>query len=90
MDKEICDIMHYVEFYNLDAAKGYKAYKMLKECRQHRRLIKDEREKVATVIEALGDFELIENMKKCLKQFRGLENLKYEPRILHELFEDAS
>ena len=42
VDKEICDILHYIEFCNLNAAQGYKAYKMLKERRIKRRSIKNE------------------------------------------------
>ena len=90
VDKEICDIMHYIEFYNLDAAKGYKMYKMLKDCRLRRRKIKDEYEKVGVAITTLANEDLIEKMKTALKQMKGLDNRVYTPRILTELFEEAS
>lgn len=90
VDKEICDIMHYIEFYNLDAAKGYKMYKMLKDCRLRRRKIKDEYEKVGAAITTLANEDLIEKMKTALKQMKGLDNRLYTPRILTELFEEAS
>ena len=90
VDKEICDIMHYIEFYNLDAAKGYKMYKMLKDCRLRRRKIKDEYEKVGAAITILANEDLIEKMKTALKQMKGLDNRLYTPRILTELFEEAS
>ena len=90
VDKEICDIMHYIEFYNLDAAKGYKMYKMLKDCRLRRRKIKDEYEKVGAAITTLANEDLIEKMKTALKQMKGLDNRVYTPRILTELFEEAS
>ena len=90
VDKEICDIMHYIEFYNLDAAKGYKMYKMLKDCRMRRRKIKDEYEKVGMAITALANEDLIEKMKTALKQMKGLDSRLYTPRILTELFEEAS
>lgn len=90
VDKEICDIMHYIEFYNLDAAKGYKMYKMLKDCRLRRRKIKDEYEKVGMAITALANEDLIEKMKTALKQMKGLDSRLYTPRILTELFEEAS
>lgn len=90
VDKEICDIMHYIEFYNLDAAKGYKMYKMLKDCRLRRRKIKDEREKVSAAIQAVGNLEFVEKIKTCLCQMKGLDKRKYTPRILDELFEEAS
>lgn len=41
IDKEINDIYHYIEFSNLDAYRGWKAYKMLKDKLNERRKIKD-------------------------------------------------
>ncbi len=90
VDKEICDIMHYIEFYNLDAANGYKMYKMLKDCRLRRRKIKDEQEKVNATLMVFGNDELIEKMRICLKQMKGLDGRLYTPRVLKELFENAS
>ena len=90
VDKEICDIMHYIEFNNLDAAKGYKVYKMLKDCRMRRRKIKDEHEKVNAAIQVLANDDLIEKLKIALKQMRGLDQRLYTPRVLTELFADAS
>ena len=34
--------------------------------------------------------ELIEKMKSALKQMKGLDYRVYEPRVLTELFENAS
>ena len=90
VDQEICDIMHYIEFNSLDAANGYKAYKMIRDCRLRRRQIKDEREKVKAAIQAVGNVQLIEDLKTCLCQIKGLEGRTYKPRILEELFENAS
>ena len=87
VDKEICDIMHYIEFFNLDAARGYKVYKMLKERRLRRRQIKDEFEKVSAVIQAMGDEPFLQKMNTCLRQMEGLDRRQYEPRVLVELFE---
>ena len=88
--KEICDIMHYVEFNCLDAANGYKAYKMLRECRIRRRKIKDEEYKVAAAIQALGGDELPQKLKESICQIKGLEHRQYKPRVLEELFEHVS
>ena len=90
VDKEICDIMHYIEFNNLDAANGYRMYKMLKDCRLRRRKIKDDLEKVNLIIPALGNKELVNSLKTCLGQMNGLDHRKYMPRVLDELFEEAS
>lgn len=42
VDKEISDIYHYIEVSNLDAYRGWKAYKLLKDKLIERRKIKDE------------------------------------------------
>ena len=47
IDKEICNIMHYLEFNELSDPDMIKASKMLQECRRHRHEIKDEMEKTA-------------------------------------------
>lgn len=90
VDKEICDIMHYIEFYNLDAAKGYKTYKMLKDCRLRRRKIKDEYEKVSAAITVFANDDLIDKLKNALHQMKGLDARTYKPRVLAELFEEVS
>lgn len=40
VDREITDIEHYIEFYPLNACQGYKAAKMMKDCRVKLRDIK--------------------------------------------------
>ena len=90
VEKEICDIMHYIEFNNLDAANGYKIYKMLRECRIRRRKIKDEDVRVSAAIQALGGIDLQEKLKSSICQIKSLDNRIYRPRALNELFEAAS
>ena len=90
VEKEICDIMHYVEFNSLDAANGCKVYKMLRDCRLRRRLIKDENIKVTAAIEALGDLTLQEKLKESICRIKNLDNRQYSPRVLEELFYEAS
>ena len=89
VDKEICDIMHYIEFNSLDAANGYKMYKMLRDCRMRRRKIKDDMEMVDASLQALGDQTLLEKLKICLKRMESLDYRQYHPRVLTELFEEA-
>ena len=83
VDLEICDIQHYIEFFSLDAAKGYKAYKMLKERLIRRREIKDEIAKVNLFLAGNAtDF----SSGKVTQQLRTMECRNYQPRILNELF----
>ena len=46
--------------------------------------------KEATNTTALANDDLIEKIKTALKQMKGLDNRLYTPRILTELFEEAS
>ena len=83
IDREICDIEHYIEFFALDAAKGYKAYRMLKERLKRRRFIKDEMAKVGVFLRcASGDF----SSGKGTREIKGVDNSGYKPRVLNELF----
>lgn len=83
VDQEICDIEHYIEFFSLDAAKGYKAYKMLRDRLQHRRHIKNELAKVSHMLSGSP-----ENFSsgEVGRRIRGLDHAGYSPRVLGELF----
>lgn len=85
VDKEICDIRHYIEFYTFNASKGYKLCKMLKDKLIERREIKDE-------LEVINRISLMPVGTICNGKGKGIiENLQdkqYTPRVLSELFED--
>lgn len=83
VDQEISDIEHYIEFNKLNAADGYKAFKMLQDKRLERRAIKDDFLKFKILSEAnvsdIFDGTLEEKL-------RELDNRTYTPRVLKELF----
>lgn len=85
IDQEISDIYHYIEFNALNAADGYKAYKMLHEKLQKRRVIKDDYSK----------FQILTNSKvsdifdgTLDDKLNDFEKRTYTPRVLTELFEN--
>ena len=84
IEREITDIYHCMEFYNLDAAKGFKIYKMMQERLIRRRQNKDETLKIDYILS--GGISGLTS-KKTRKQFEALENRQYQPRALKELFE---
>ena len=84
VDKELSDLNHYIEFCNLNAAQGYKAYKMVKERRIKRRYIKNELAVVNTILEKKLSDSITEDIGKVI---RGLDERIYTPRILNELFD---
>jgi len=85
IDREISDIEHYIENYNLNASDGFKAYKILQGRRRKRRRIKDELIKVS-IIENI-DIKS-NNTQQIIDRIEGLDNRKYKARtdVLIELF----
>lgn len=84
IDKELSDLLHYIEFCNLNAAQGYTAYKMVKERRIKRRSIKNE----LTVVEAILNKKISESVTdEIMKTVRSLDQRSYEPRVIAELFD---
>jgi hypothetical protein len=83
-DREICDIQHAAEFFNLNAAQGYKLYKMLHDVCVRRRAYKNEIQEIDLTLgkkinkDSLADLE---------KRLTAINNKTYKPRILKELFE---
>ena len=85
VDLEIVDIEHAAEFYNLNAAEGYKLYKNLHDARNKRRKYKDDLEKINYVLESSCKSK---DMKNLQKRIVGLDNRKYKPRINSKLFKN--
>lgn len=83
IEREITDIYHCIEFYNLNAAKGYKIYKMMQERLIRRRQNKDETLKIDYILS--GGIKGLTS-KQTRKRFESLENREYTPRALKELF----
>lgn len=87
-DRAISDIMHAAEFYTLNAAQGYKLYKMLKEERLRRREAKDALELLTYIRGGIGGGGVLE--KKLHRVMKKMENRTYNPRVLVELFQNPT
>lgn len=82
-DKEITDIQHYIEFTELESEDSLKTYKMLKERLKSRRNIKNE----LAVLRQLADCKMDTSMfGDLLTVISEMDNKKYVPRVLTELF----
>jgi hypothetical protein len=86
IDQEITDIQHYIEFHKLNAAEGYKVYKLLQDKLLVRRGIKDD----------MAKFQILNNAKvsdifdgTLEKNLEVLANRTYTPRVLKELFTEG-
>ena len=84
IDKQICDVMHYLEFNNFSACEGYKLCKALKELRLKRREVKNELELI-NIVNTHSCNNIINGSTS--KAIAGLETKQYAPRVLVELFE---
>ena len=83
VEKEIIDIYHTMEFYDLSASKGYKIYKMMQKRLQHRREIKDDLEKIKIM---LGIHIEKESVDKAKEKIGNMDQRRYIPRVMIELF----
>ena len=84
VDKEISDIMHFIEFNNFSASEGYKLCKAIKDLRLRRRRIKNELELINIVnMHTLNNVALGYNNKAIT----GLDKKQYTPRVLQDLFD---
>lgn len=82
-DAALLDIEHAAEFYALNAAQGYRLYRMLHETRVERRKRKDQIAICNIIIDS--GFEGLMN-GTTLKRIAGMDRREYKPRILEELF----
>ena len=84
LEEKIGDIEHVAEFKNLGAAAGYKIYKLLHDCKCRRRDYKNELRQIDGILGKTLNAKGIICMKKAIK---SVQEQKYEPRILKELFQ---
>lgn len=89
VDLEICDILHYIELCDVNDDEAARLIDLLRECREHRREVKDEIVRVDTFQRTLGNSSNVVKAKEALKAIKGLENRRYTPRKLSELFENS-
>ena len=84
VDQELSDIDHYIEFVNLNAAQGYKAYRMIKDRRIIRRSIKNELDVLNIILGKKISETATDEIQKAIS---GMDKRTYEPRVLNELFD---
>lgn len=82
-EDRIMDIEHAMEFYRLDARRGYQLYKLMHEARQERRRCKNALMMIDTLERATLDDFRSGKFSRCVA---GIANRKYTPRALPELF----
>ena len=83
IDKQISDILHYIEFYNFSASDGYKLCKVLKELRLRRRDVKNKIELISIINTHTCNNIANGNTNKAID---NLSKKQYVPRVLNDLF----
>ncbi len=87
VDLKICDILHYIELCETSTEEAAGLVDLLKECREHRRDVKDEIIRLDAFQRTVGTSANLAKANEALKCITGLETRKYTPRKLSELFE---
>jgi hypothetical protein len=87
VEKEICDLLHYVELYDLTDEEGLRAMDMLKDARQRRRNIKDEISRTEFFQRMIGTSANVAKARGFLTEMKKLDTRKYFPRQLKNLFD---
>ena len=89
-EQKICDIMHYIEFCDTTEEEAVDLVELLRVCRENRREIKDELQRIEYFQSNLGTSANIAKAKQALKSIKSLETRKYTPRKYEELFENCT
>lgn len=85
-DKAQEDMLHKIEFSNVNVVDGYKLYKSLQEIRQRRRQCKDICDMLGAVHRS-GTVSSLMNLQNEMNKHREyLDTREYKPRILEDLF----
>lgn len=89
IDQKICDILHYIELCKTNDEEAIDLVELLRVCRENRRDIKDELQRIEYFQNNLGTNANAAKAKQALKCIKGLETRKYKPRKFDELFENG-
>ncbi len=86
VEREICDLLHYIELYDLSEEESMNSVDLIKDARMRRRYIKDEIKKVELFQKSIGTSSNVAKAKTCAIELGKMENRAYHPRELKELF----
>lgn len=85
-DKAQEDMLHKIEFTDVNVVDGFRLYKALQEIRRRRRQCKDICDMLGTVHRS-GTVSSLMNLQNEMKKYHeNLETREYTPRVLDDLF----
>lgn len=89
IDQKISDILHYIELCETNDNEATDLVELLRVCRENRRDIKDELQRIEYFQTGFGTNANVIRAKQALKSIKGLETRKYKSRKYEELFENC-
>ena len=89
VDMELSDLMHYVELFEVMPEEESKILEAIKDARSRRRKIMDSTEALKLFQDSIGNNANLIKTQKALKLLESMDERKYKPRILPELFKGA-
>ena len=88
-DQTIVDLLHFIEFYDLDDAQEREVLYKVKTAREHRRDIKNELYRIGQFTSSIGTTNNVCLVNNAVRAIQRYEASKYSPRILTDLFQDV-
>lgn len=89
VDEEICDLLHFIELYQMDDDKSLELVARIRDCRQKRREIKDELYREETFSKLFSSGGMNNLLKDVSRQIENMEVREYAPRQIPQLFVGA-
>lgn len=89
VDEEICDLLHFIELYQMDDDKSLELVARIRDCRQKRRKIKDKLYREETFSKLFSSGGMNNLLKDVSRQLENMEVREYAPRQIPQLFVDA-
>lgn len=88
-DLETIDLLHKIEFTELDVVSGFLIYRQLQEVRLRRRRAKDSLE-LLSLFQESGILEGLGKLRDTIREYqKRIDNRSYLPRVLDELFDES-
>ena len=81
VDRKLCDEAHFMEFFQLNGADGYRAYKRYHDLRVERRRIKNEEIVAMVFLQVLKGGCTASGLKGAINSIRGIPGRVYTPRV---------
>ena len=88
-DQKISDLLHYIEFYELDEEKMQEILEELQSARRLRRDIKIELNRIECIQGSIGMNSTVSKAADAVQKILSYENSSYRPRVLEDLFRDS-